>query len=102
MLSGSIDCTSLFALLKECNSLWLASGLEDALSSISNCNKFDADGISRDLVESIKYIHELDEHVLQNYVFSKEETMCQLSALPADCIPGMYNKLSCLFPTDKT
>ncbi|XP_058760589.1 uncharacterized protein LOC131633927 [Vicia villosa] len=89
VLSGSIDCTSLFALLNECNSLWLASGLEEALSSISNCNNFDADGISSDLVESIKYIHELDEHVLQSYVFSEEETMCQLSALPADCIPGL-------------
>ncbi|WJX10461.1 hypothetical protein P8452_01182 [Trifolium repens] len=59
MLSGSIDCTSLFALLDECNSLWLASGLEEALSSISNHNNLDADGISRELVQSIKYIDEL-------------------------------------------
>ncbi|CAK8572430.1 unnamed protein product [Lathyrus sativus] len=89
ILSGSIDCTSLFALLNECNSLWLASGLEEALSSISKNNNFDVNGISRDLVESIKYIHELDEHVLQTYIFSGEETMCQLSALPAGCIPGL-------------
>lgn len=102
ILSGSIDCTSLFALLNECNSLWLASGLEEALSSISNNNNFDANGISRDLVESIKYIHELDEHVLQTYVFSGEETMCQLSALPAGCIPGICTiSFSCLFPADK-
>lgn len=89
MLSGSIDCTSLFSLLNECNSLWLASGLEEALSSISNHNNFDADGISRELVESIKYIHEFDEHALQSYVISGEETVCQLSALPAGCIPGL-------------
>ncbi|CAJ2628679.1 unnamed protein product [Trifolium pratense] len=89
MLSGSIDRTSLFALLGECNSLWLASGLEEALSSISNHNNFDVDGISRELVQSIKYIHELDEHALQSHVISGEETMCQLSALPADCLPGL-------------
>ncbi|WJX19506.1 hypothetical protein P8452_09193 [Trifolium repens] len=89
MLSGSIDRTSLFALLDECNSLWLASGLEEALSSISNHNNLDADGISRELVQSIKYIHELDEHALQSYVISGEETMCQLSALPAECLPGL-------------
>jgi len=45
----------------------LTSGLEEALSSISNHNNFDVDGISRELVESIKYIHELDEHALQSY-----------------------------------
>ena len=89
MLSGSKDCTSLYALLNECNSLWLTSGLEEALSSISNHNNIDADGISRELVESIKYIRELDEHALQSYVISGEETMCQLSALPAGCIPGL-------------
>ncbi|GAU42797.1 hypothetical protein TSUD_34410 [Trifolium subterraneum] len=89
MLSGSIDRTSLFALLSECNSLWLASGLEEAISSISNHNNFDVDGISRELVQSIKYIHELDEHALQSYVVSGEETMCQLSALPADWLPGL-------------
>lgn len=89
MLSCSIDRTSLFALLNECNSLWLESGLEEALSSISNLNNFNADGISRELVESIKYIHELDEHALQSYVISGEEITCQLSALPAGCIPGI-------------
>lgn len=59
ILSGSIDCTSLFALLNECNSLWLASRLEKALSSISNNNNFDANGISRDsvpLMNTIKLV----------------------------------------------
>jgi hypothetical protein len=99
MLSGSIDRTSLFALLDECNSLWLASGLEEALSSISNHNNLDADGISRELVQSIKYIHELDEHALQSYVISGEETMCQLSALPAECLPGIYTISLAVFQT---
>ncbi|KAJ1387447.1 hypothetical protein SESBI_39969 [Sesbania bispinosa] len=89
MLSGSIDPSSLFALLNECYSLWLASGLEEALFSISNQNNFESHDISRELVESIKYIHKLDEHALQNYVISGEETVCQLSALPAGFIPGL-------------
>jgi hypothetical protein len=99
ILSGSIDCTSLFALLNECNSLWLASGLEEALSSISNNNNFHVDGISRELVESIKYIHEFDEHALQSYVISGEETVCQLSALPAGCIPGICSISLAVFET---
>ena len=71
-------------------------GLEEALSSISNHNNFDVDGISRELVDSIEYIHEFDEHALQSYVISGEETLYQLSALPAGCIPYLFNKLSCL------
>jgi len=67
----------------------LSSGLQEALLSMSNQNNFDSDEISRELVESIKYIHELDEHALRSYVNSGEQTTCQLSALPAGCIPGM-------------
>ncbi|RDX82586.1 hypothetical protein CR513_36601, partial [Mucuna pruriens] len=93
---GSIDLKSLSDLLNECYSIWLASGLEEALLSISNQNNFGPDGISRELVESIKYIHELDEHALRSYVISGEQTTCQLSALPAGFIPGirMYLQLS--------
>ncbi|KAG4983437.1 hypothetical protein JHK87_028186 [Glycine soja] len=89
MLSGAIDHKSLCALLNECYSIWLASGLEEALLSIANQNNFELDGISRELVESIKYIHELDEHALQSFVISGEQTTCQLSALPAGFIPGL-------------
>jgi len=67
----------------------LASGLQEALLNISNQNNFEPDEISRELVESIKYIHELDEHALRSYVITGEQTTCQLSALPADCIPGI-------------
>lgn len=99
MLLGSTDPTSLFALLNECCSLWLASGLEEALFRKSNQNNFDSDDISRELVESIKYIHELDEHSLQSYVVSGEETTCQLSALPAGCIPGTCTIILAFFET---
>ncbi|KAI4349989.1 hypothetical protein L6164_010522 [Bauhinia variegata] len=88
VLSGSSDATSLFTLLNDCNAIWSDSGLEEALSSMMNQTKFEQDGILRELLESIKYIHELDEHALQSYVFSGPET-CQLSALPADFIPGL-------------
>ncbi|XP_061338019.1 uncharacterized protein LOC133284900 [Gastrolobium bilobum] len=87
MLSGSLDPTSLFALLKDCYSTWLGSGLEEALFSISN--NFELDDISRELIKSIKYIHELDEHALQSHVISGEESTCQLSALPAGFVPGL-------------
>ncbi|TKY52210.1 hypothetical protein E2542_SST23730 [Spatholobus suberectus] len=89
MLSGSIDPKSLYALLNECYSIWLASGLEEALLSISNRNNFEPEDISRELVESIKYIHELDEHALPSYVISGEQITCQLSALPSGSIPGL-------------
>ncbi|KAK7391988.1 hypothetical protein VNO78_20414 [Psophocarpus tetragonolobus] len=89
MFSGSVDPKSLYGLLNECYSMWLASGLEEALLSIANQNNFEADDISRELVKSIKYIHELDEHALQSYAFSGEQTTCQLSTLPASFLPGL-------------
>lgn len=88
MLSDDTDHKSLCFLLDECYSIWLESGLQEALFSISSQNNFEPDEISRELVESIKYIHELDEHALRSYVISGEQTTCQLSALPAGCIPG--------------
>ncbi|XP_027935792.1 uncharacterized protein LOC114190914 [Vigna unguiculata] len=89
MLSDYTDHKSLCFLLDECYSIWLASGLQEALLSISSQNIFEPDEISRELVESINYIHELDEHALRSYVISGEQTTCQLSALPAGCIPGL-------------
>ncbi|KAK7277917.1 hypothetical protein RJT34_22936 [Clitoria ternatea] len=89
MLSGSIDPKSLCASLNEGYSIWLGSGLEEALFSISNRNNFQLDDMSRELVESIKYIHELDEHALQSHVISEGQTTCKLSALPAGFVPGL-------------
>ncbi|KAK7269321.1 hypothetical protein RIF29_22045 [Crotalaria pallida] len=86
---GSVDSKSLFSLLNKCYSIWSDSGLEEALFRVSNQNNIDLDANSRGLVESIKYIHELDEHSLQNYAISGEETTCQLSALPAGFLPGL-------------
>ncbi|KAL2325497.1 hypothetical protein Fmac_024555 [Flemingia macrophylla] len=88
ILSCSIDPKSLCAILNECYSIWLDSGLEEALLNISNQNNSESNDISRDLVKSIKYIHELDVHALQSYVTSGEQTTCQLSALSAGSLPG--------------
>ena len=99
MLLGSIDPTSLYTLLNECYSIWSSSGLDEALFSISNQNNFEPDGISRELVESIKYIHKLNEHAFQSYAISGEETTCQLSALPAGFIPGMCTTVLTVFET---
>ncbi|KAF7805127.1 dentin sialophosphoprotein isoform X2 [Senna tora] len=89
MLSGSVDPASLFALLNECYATWSDSGLEEALIQISNETNLEQDGFSRELIESIKYIHELDEHAPESFVITGEETTCQLSALPASFIPGV-------------
>lgn len=89
MLPGSADPANLFALLDECCKIWSDSGLEEALIRVSNETNLEQNGTSRELVESIKYIHELNEHALQSHVITGEETTCQLSALPAGFIPGM-------------
>lgn len=99
MLSGPVDPASLFALLNECYTTWSDSGLEEALIHISNETNLEQDGISRELIESIKYIHELDEHALQSFVITGEEATCQLSALPAGFIPGMCTIILAVFKT---
>lgn len=100
ILSNSVDTVSFFALLNECYSAWSDSGLEEALIHISNESNLKQDGILRELIESIKYIHELDEHALQTFVITGEETTCRLSALPAGFMPGMYSNLGCLQATN--
>ncbi|XP_028770870.1 uncharacterized protein LOC114728176 isoform X2 [Neltuma alba] len=89
MLSGSVDPARLFALLNECYAIWSDSGLEEALLCMSNETNFEQEGISTELLKSIKYIHELDEQELQSCIFAGEEATCQLSALPAGFIPGL-------------
>ncbi|KAK4273478.1 hypothetical protein QN277_021868 [Acacia crassicarpa] len=89
MLSGSVDPARLFALLNECYTIWSNSGLEEALLCVSNQNNGERAGVSRELLESIKYIHELDEQEVQSCIFTGDETTCQLSALPVGFIPGL-------------
>lgn len=97
MLSRSVDPARLFALVNECYTIWSDSGLEEALLCISNQTDVEQEAISRELLESIKYIHELDEQELQSCIFTGEDTTCQLSALPAGFIPGMCTIVVAVF-----
>ncbi|XP_020540330.1 uncharacterized protein LOC105647554 isoform X2 [Jatropha curcas] len=89
ILASSTNPMFIYTLLSECSSLWLNSGLEEALQSILSSADFEYDGSLKTLPESIKYIHELDVDTLYNHVFSGQGPICQLSALTADTVPGM-------------
>jgi hypothetical protein len=86
----SMDTTGLVGLLSECYSTWASSGLEDALKSISDRIDFEYDGTIKELLESIKYIHDIDALALQNHFFSGQQPICRLSALSAGIVPGIY------------
>lgn len=90
LLLGSADPTGLFALLNECTTLWSNSGLDVALQNISEPIDSDHDITTKALLESLKYIHDLDALALQNQVFSGKQPTCQLSMLTAGSVPGMY------------
>uniref|UniRef100_A0A2N9EVN7 Synergin gamma C-terminal domain-containing protein n=1 Tax=Fagus sylvatica TaxID=28930 RepID=A0A2N9EVN7_FAGSY len=85
----SMDTTGLVGLLSECYSTWASSGLEDALKSISDRIDFEYDGTIKELLESIKYIHDIDALALQNHFFSGQQPICRLSALSTGIVPGL-------------
>lgn len=75
----------MLAVLDECVKLWLSSGLVEAL-----LNKFNYQGIDRDdsadqLLESIKYIDEVDAFTLHT---SATSSTCYISGLNTDIVPG--------------
>ncbi|XP_065852132.1 uncharacterized protein [Euphorbia lathyris] len=89
ILLSSADSMRIFTLISECSSLWSSSGLEEALQSILSSGDFEYDGSVKTLLESIKYINDLDVQLLYHHVFSGQNPPCQLSALTAGLIPGM-------------
>ncbi|KAL5783658.1 hypothetical protein ACOSP7_008687 [Xanthoceras sorbifolium] len=89
VLLSSADPSGLFALLSECSTLWSSSGLEEAFENISDMAGSEYSGTPKDLIESVKYIHDLDLLALHNHVFSGEEPTCRLSALTAGTVPGL-------------
>ncbi|XP_041017283.1 uncharacterized protein LOC121259671 [Juglans microcarpa x Juglans regia] len=88
IFSTSGIATGLYGLLSECYSIWASSGLEDALKSISDRIDFQHEGTIKALLESIKFIHDIDAVALQNHVFSGQP-ICRLSALTAGTVPGL-------------
>lgn len=90
VLLYTVEPVSLFFLLNECTTLWSTSGLDEALQSISEQIDTEFDGTLKELLESMKYIHDLDALVLQNHVFSGNQPLCRLSMLTAGIVPGMW------------
>ena len=87
----------LLTLLSECFTIWSSSGLEEALQSISDLAGLDYNGGLTTLIESIKYIHNLDTRTQNNHVFGGQGPICQLSVLTAGTVPGMQNIVFILF-----
>lgn len=88
MLSNLADPASIFALLEDCSSLWSSSGLEEALQSISNSIGFEYEGTIKDLLESIKHVHDLDVLAFQANLSATQEPTCRLSVLTPAMMPG--------------
>ncbi|XP_031281329.1 uncharacterized protein LOC116139819, partial [Pistacia vera] len=89
MLLSSADPTGMFTLLSECFTLWSSSGLDEAIGSISDLTGFECNVTPKELLESIKYIHDLDVNALHNHVFSGQDPTCRLSLLAAGTMPDM-------------
>ncbi|PON43944.1 hypothetical protein TorRG33x02_332410 [Trema orientale] len=89
VLLDSEESARLFTLLNECTTLWSTSGLDEALQSISQ--QFDSEygATSKALLESMKYMNDLDALALQSHVFSGEQPICRLSMLTAGIVPGI-------------
>ncbi|KAJ6384470.1 hypothetical protein OIU78_027721 [Salix suchowensis] len=89
LLVSSTNPMCLLTLLSECFTIWSSSGLEEALQSISDPAGLDYNGGLTTLIESIKYIHNLDTCTLYNHVFGGQGPICQLSVLTTGTVPGM-------------
>ncbi|CAI0460117.1 unnamed protein product [Linum tenue] len=76
------DSISFYSIMNECSALWSSSGLEEALLSIS-------DGSVKALLESVQYLHNLEDDTLYEIVFSGQGYTCQLSGLNPGVVPGM-------------
>lgn len=83
------DPTGIFSLLRECSNLWSSSGLEEAFLSISDPIGFEYNVTPKELLESVKYIQDIDVLALHNQVFSGQEPTCRLTLLPAGTVQGI-------------
>ncbi|GAB4835839.1 hypothetical protein Ancab_000755 [Ancistrocladus abbreviatus] len=83
------DPTSIFPLLDECSTLWSGSGLEEALRTLSNMVDFGSGESASRLLESIKYVHDIDVSSMHDIDLIRQRPFCQLSLLPEEIVPGL-------------
>ncbi|GAB4855533.1 hypothetical protein Ancab_024153 [Ancistrocladus abbreviatus] len=83
------DPISIFPLLDECSNLWSDSGLEEALKSLSNMADSGCGESAQILLESIKYVHDIDVPSMHDFDLTQQRPFCQLSLLPAEIVPGL-------------
>lgn len=88
ILSSSVNLASIYTLLEECHSLWSSSGLEEAIQSISDLSGSEYYGTVDALLASIKRIRDTDAFALENHVFGQRESVCLLSGLTPELVPG--------------
>uniref|UniRef100_A0A2P2JNB7 Uncharacterized protein LOC105134166 n=1 Tax=Rhizophora mucronata TaxID=61149 RepID=A0A2P2JNB7_RHIMU len=91
ILANHAENLGLTALLNECFTLWSSSGLGEALERISGEEDFGFDERIKALLESIKFIQDIDELTLHSHISSGQNPICRLSALTAGLVPGMQN-----------
>ena len=88
ILSTPVESSSIYSLLDQCHSSWSASGLEEALAIISDSTPAKGHGSLASLLDSIKYLCDLDAFALQNKLFIQHESLCWLSLMPQTVAPG--------------
>ncbi|KAL1188131.1 hypothetical protein V5N11_003164 [Cardamine amara subsp. amara] len=77
--------SNVLAVLDECVKLWLSSGLEEALL----CQELDGDYSPDQLLESIKYLDEVDAFTLHTSITSATSPTCYISGLNTEIVQGI-------------
>lgn len=88
ILSSSIDSTSIYTLTEECYTLWSTSGMEKALQDIYDPIDLEYHSTVKALRDSIRFIHGHDELTLGNHILNQQVSVCRLSLLNSEAVPG--------------
>ncbi|GMG99712.1 hypothetical protein Nepgr_001552 [Nepenthes gracilis] len=80
---------AIFPLLDECAALWLHSGLQEALKMLAGMLNSECSEPVKRLLESIKYIHNIDLPSVHNIDLTLQGSICRLSLLPQETLPGL-------------
>ncbi|CAA7027604.1 unnamed protein product [Microthlaspi erraticum] len=79
--------SNVLAVLDECVKLWLSSGLEEALrNNINRFQELDGDYSADQLLESIKYIDDVDDFTC---ITSASSPTCYISGLSSEMVQGI-------------